>query len=340
MTPKLAWLKAAGAFLAALAAVPAGPYAVQGGEATVILKTSESKPICRYVHGELPADEPQTAVPVVGYLHPIYTPAGEVLTESTGGDHAWLRGVFVAWPQVKGRKDGGFWTCGKAVWKEPGRIVNRKLRTAVSADGATISAVNAWVADGVDVVMEAADITATARDGVHVIDWRVTMSSPDGSDVTLRPWPFSGLTFHGRRVGGEGVTIHDPGGEVKRGNAPWNNPKGNWPDAAWYDLALTAKDGKACGLAILGHPGNGKAGAGALEELPAGDGKQTWNITRGLRFLAPTVTAANPFVIKKGRPLVLRYRIVAHDGPPPADLLNKLAKELAGEKPDAAEKKP
>lgn len=337
MAPKLRLLQAAGASLAALAAAPAGPYAVEGDEATVILKAPDGKPICRYVHGKLPAGEPQTAVPVVGYLHPVYTPAGEVLTESKGGDHSWLRGVFVAWPQVWGAAKGGFWTCGKAVWKEPGRIVNRTLRTTVGADGATLSAVNAWVADGVDVVMEAAEITAAARDGVYVIDWRVTMSSPDGNDVTLKPWPFSGLTFHGRRAGGEGVTIHDPNGPVKRGGSPWNNPKGNWPEAAWYDLTLAGKD-KACGLAIIGHPLNSKVPAAG--DPQTGDDRQSWNMNPGLRFMAPSVTAAKPFIIRKDRPLVLRYRVVAHDGPPPTDLLNKLAKELAGEKLDAAKKKP
>jgi hypothetical protein len=52
-------------------------------------------------------------------------PDGMLYTESQGGDHAWLRGVFIAWPQVGGNRPAGFWTCGQAVWKEKGAIVNR-----------------------------------------------------------------------------------------------------------------------------------------------------------------------------------------------------------------------
>jgi len=310
-----------------------GRYAAEKDAAAVTLKTPDGKVICRYVYGKLPADEPQTAVPVVGYLHPVRTPAGQVLTESKGGDHAWLRGVFVAWPQVSGRKDGGFWTCGKAVWKEPGQITNTELKVEADDRSARIAAVNAWSAGTVEVIAEKARIAASARDGVHVIDWTVTMCFPDPVSghadpdaVLLKPWPFSGLTFHGRRVGGESVAMYDPNGAVKRGGSPWNNPKGNWPDAAWYDLTLTGRDGKACGLAIITHPLNGKAPAAG--GTPSGDGRQSWNMNPSLRFIAPSVTAAKPFAVRAGRPLVLRYRIVAHDGPAPAELLNRLAREL------------
>jgi hypothetical protein len=175
------------------------------------------------------------------------------------------------------------------------------------------------------VVVEDANISARVREGAHVIDWQVTIRCADGNAATLKPWPFSGLTFHGRREAGEKVEIHDPNGLVKRGGSPWNKAAGNWPDAAWYDLVLTGKDGRSCGLAMIGHRDNGKAVPAG--DAPSGDDRQSWNMNPGLRFMAPSVTAAKAFTVTKDRPLVLRYRLVAHDGPPPTELLNKLARE-------------
>ncbi len=44
-------------------------------------------------------------------------------------------------------------------------------------------------------------------------------------------------------------------------------------------------------------------------------------------MLNPCLVAPGPVVLKAGQPLVLRYRVVAHDGPVPRELLNRLSKE-------------
>ncbi|MGD0896577.1 MAG: DUF6807 family protein [Thermoguttaceae bacterium] len=290
-------------------------YSSEKDAAAITLKTPDGKPILRYVIGKLPDDEqPQTSVPVVGYLHPVYTPSGAVLTESghKGGDHTWLRGVFLAWPQVGGDKPAGFWTCGKAVWKEKGRIVNRSASTEADAKGAALSATNAWTDGQSDVLVEKTQVRAFADSGAYVIDVTTELSAADGP-VKLLPWAFAGLAFHGRRIAGESAAFYSPDGAVNRAEPQWNNPKNNWPDAAWYDLVLAGKDGRSCGLAMMAHPGNGKC---------------TWQAYRGLRMLNPNVTATEALTVEKTKPLILRHRLVAHDGSSPADVLNRLAAEF------------
>jgi hypothetical protein len=304
-----AWLALTG-----LRVPPAGAeekYAVEKTGAAVTIKTPQGAPIARYVIGPLPPAEPQTSVPCVGYLHPIYTPSGQILTESKGGDHSWLRGVFLAWPQVEGTKPGGFWTCGQAVWKEKGRIVNRETEVEAAPDGGRIRAVHAWMADDVPLLTERTQVNARAQGGMHVIDLDIRLEA--AQPVTLKPWAFAGLTFHGRRVGGESVAVWNPQGVASLKDCAWNKGETNWPDAPWYDLALTGKDGKGCGLAMMGARSNSPT---------------TWHTNRGLRFLNSNVTATQPMTIKEGQPLVLRYRLVAHDGPPAIEPLNDLAKTL------------
>jgi hypothetical protein len=289
----------------------APPYLAEKTAAAITLKRADGGLMLRYVIGRLPPSEPQTSAPVVGYLHPVFTPSGQVITESQGGDHAWLRGVFIAWPQVGGNRPAGFWTCGQAVWKEKGAIVNRSADAGADLNRATLAATNAWTDGSTDVLIEKTRITARALTGVHVIDLDIELSAANGPAILL-PWAFAGLTFHGRRTPGESATIHSPDGEVRLKDSGWNVPQTNWPDAQWYGLILADKRGAKCGLAMMAHRDKGPT---------------TWSINRGLRFLSANPSATTPITITRDQPLKLRYRLVTHDGVPPADVLNTLAAE-------------
>lgn len=290
-------------------------YGAEKGTAALVLKTPDGRPMVRYVIGRLPAEEqPQTSVPVVGYLHPLYTPSGAVLTESGSrdGDHPWLRGVFLAWPQVDGPRPAGFWTCGQVVWKEKGQIVNREASVAADAQGASLSATNAWSDGQEELLLEKTTIHACRKLGVYVIDVQSALSAAQ-EPVQLQPWAFAGWTIHGRRVGDESARFYTPQGEVDRTPPVWNDAQTNWPDAPWYDLVLRGKEGDRCGVAMLGHPGNGAT---------------TWHTNSSLRFLNANVTPLTPATVEKTKPLVLRYRLVAHDGGTPTEVLTQLAAEF------------
>jgi len=300
----LAWMLLSGQ---ADPAEPQARYVVEQTAAAAIVKTPQGKPILRYVLGKLPDGERQTSVPCAGYLHPIYTPGGLVLTESGPADHAWLRGLFVAWPQVAGDNPAGFWTCGQKVWKEKGEILNRRCTAEGRGNAGRLSVQNGWTDGRTEVIKEHTELTAFAEDGVYVIDLKIALEAAAG-EVTLQPWAFAGLTFHGRRGPGESVAVFGPEGEVKRPDCTWNNAKTNWPDAPWYAIAMSPRDGKGCGLAIINHNENPKT---------------TWHVTRGIRFLNPNITAHEPYVLRQGRPLVLRYRLVAYDGPTPTEQISR-----------------
>ncbi len=291
-------------------------YSVHRTNSTITLARPDGKPILRYVTGPLPkSEQPQTTVPAVGYLHPVYTPSGQVLTESghAGGDHTWLRGVFLAWPQVRGEKPAGFWTCGQAVWKEKGHVVNREVTATADAAGGQLTATNAWTDGQIEVLKERAWLAARLVSGVHVVDLRCELSAFGTKDVQLLPWAFAGLAFHARRVADETVSFHSPEGEVKRSPPRWNNPERNWPPAAWYDLLLTTKQDTACGAAMMAHLANGTS---------------TWQAYYALRMLNPNANATHPITVKPNKPLILRYRLVIHDGCPPVDILDQLATEF------------
>jgi hypothetical protein len=68
------------------------------------------------------------------------------------------------------------------------------------------------------------------------------------------------------------------------------------------------------GVAVIDHPKNPPS---------------LWHNHRGVRMLNPCIVAPGEVELKAGKPLVLRYRVVAHDGPTPRELMDRLAKEWA-----------
>ena len=95
-------------------------------------------------------------------------------------------------------------------------------------------------------------------------------------------------------------------------------PESDWPAAPWYGYTLKFDDGKVAGVAVIDHPKNPPS---------------LWHNHRGVRMLNPCIVAPGEVKLKAGEPLVLRYRVVAHDGATPRELLDKLAKEWAEAKP-------
>src|SRR5207249_10619251 len=89
-------------------------------------------------------------------------------------------------------------------------------------------------------------------------------------------------------------------------------PESDWPAAKWYDFTLTSDDNTQAGLALLDHPQNPPS---------------LWHNHKDIRMINPAITAPGSVTIKAKEPLILRYRVVAHDGAPDPNSLNKLAEE-------------
>jgi hypothetical protein len=103
---------------------------------------------------------------------------------------------------------------------------------------------------------------------------------------------------------------------VKLPNPSHLKPESDWPAAPWYGYQLKLKDGTVAGVAVIDHPKNPPS---------------LWHNHRDVRMLNPCIVAPGEVVLKANEPLVLRYRVVAHDGPTRPDLLDRLAREWRGE---------
>jgi len=257
-----------------------------------------------------PAD---SKLPVEGacYFHPVMTPAGTVVTDVAPKDHPHHRGIFLAWVETHGAKDADFWGWGEHAPVKGRRIVhgnNISARSSQNAAGFDVR--NEWLADGEPLIHETLSAWVRPEPSAHAyvidLDYHLTPTA----DMTLSRWAFSGFCV---RTRGDGkVTAFGPQGEVTLPNPSHLKPESDWPNAPWYDYTLKFDDGKVAGVAVMNHPQNPPT---------------LWHNHRDIRMLNPCIVAPAEVKLKANQPLVLRYRVVAHDGAVPTEALKKLATE-------------
>lgn len=304
--------------LAALAATAAGirsaraddPAGFSGerSDEAILLKSPEGKPILRYVHGKLPADEPAPSVEGTCFAHPIYTPAGDLVTDLAPKDHPHHRGVFCAWVEVQGEDNGDWWGWGAKAPKEGRLILNREARVTDEGEkSVTLRLVNSWRAGETTVVRERLTLTAAREGAANVVDFDYKFMTGGRKDVTLGQNPFGGFCYRARPRGE--LTVSGPGGAIDRPDSVFDKKETDWPASRWYDLSYKQADGTVSGVAVMDHPSNPLS---------------PWHVVRGIHMLNPCIVAEEAYNLAFGEPLYLRYRLVAHDGPPDTQALNDL----------------
>lgn len=276
------------------------------------LRGENERPILRYVTGEVPEGERAPSVEGTCFTHPLHTPSGAVVTDVGPADHPHHRGVFSAWVEVEGERTGDWWGWGAKAPKDGRRISNRALSTRAGRGRASLRAENDWLAEDRPVLRETVAITARTVGVSNVIDYELRYAAPTKKPVVLAQNPFGGFCYRAKPRGKQLLT--GPNGPATYRDSVFDKAETNWPSAGWYDLSYEMPDGTVNGVAVMSHPDN-----------PA----STWHVVRGIHMLNPCIVAAGPVTIQPGKPLVLRYRLVAHDGAAAAADLPALYREFS-----------
>ncbi len=257
-----------------------------------------------------PADS-KLAVESGCYFHPLATPKGVPVTDVAPDDHPHHRGVFLAWVEMRGAKDADFWGWGQHAPVKGRKIVNRTIHHGIqnTPDKTPILiAQNEWVAEETVLIREHLQALVRKHPSATVVDLHYALTAE--GELTLSRWAFSGFCLRTRKDGK--IEAHGPEGAVHLPAPKHTDPKTDWPAADWYGYTLRLNDGTVAGAAVLDHPSNPPA---------------LWYNAPGAGMLNPCIVAPGKVVLKAGERLELRYRVVAHDGPTPRELLNELARE-------------
>ena len=190
-------------------------------------------------------------------------------------------------------------------------IKPRSMRMEQTQDGVELVFESGWNVAGATVIDGKLHADVRQQGRANVID--LVYDLVPRADTVIDQSAFGGFCVRMRKDGE--ITFTSPEGPVSLRPPHHLKPESDWPAADWYDLSIKLAGGKTVGVAVLDHP----------ENPPSG-----WHNVAGLGMINPCVTAAGPITVNKGEPLVLRYRLVVHDGPAPLELLKTLAEEWRG----------
>jgi hypothetical protein len=254
------------------------------------------KPVLRYNYqtnepGELLAkvapDNLQYARARSDYIHPLYGLDGAELTKDWSVDHPHHRGIYWAWPEVDYHGE-------RRDLHALQRVFARPTGNCTVKDGpvcALIDAENLWRwEDQEPIVHERALIRAwrAGPTGRFIdIEFHFTAVKDDVALARRETDKYGGLNLRLALVKDQEIVFHtDPAGTALR--------------RAWADLSGVFRGGKEAGLAVFQAPGN--------PDYP-GD----WIKYPELNWFQPTFPAAGTrYVLKKGQPLVLKFRLLIH----------------------------
>lgn len=257
--------------------------------------------------GDLPAGVPEE-YRRAGYLHPLVTPTGQVVTGDYPANHLHHHGIWAAWTHTEwdGRAPD-FWNMGQ----RKGRVeFVQGLGTETTAAYAEVRGRHRYVdltaSSPVTVLEEdwTVRLWATPEGAPHQLDLTLVQRNVSGHPLRLPKYHYGGLGFRGldawdgaancRFLTSEGITNRVAG----------NESRGRW---CWIGGALP---GGWAGITILGHPENVRA-------------PEPMRLHPTEPFFCFAPQQLGDMAIEAGGTHRARYRILIGDGQPDAAALDQ-----------------
>jgi len=252
--------------------------------------------------GEFPRSDIKEAFRRGGYLHPIYTPSGKLVTDDFPTNHVHHHGIWMPWTKTEfeGRSPD-FWNMGEG----KGRVEFSSLGKIQEENGrAKLGAMHRFVDLTVQppkvALNELWDITvSSASEGKprYIIDFVSTQVCATDSPLKLPKYHYGGFGFRGNWAwnGGNELSAMTSEGETDRKKI--NESRVKW---GWIGGKV---DGQVAGVTILCHPSN--------FGFP-----QPVRLHPSEPFFCYAPQQLGDMEIKPGGPYASRYRIIVADGQP------------------------
>jgi hypothetical protein len=250
-----------------------------------------------------------------GYLHPLWSPRGALVTDDFPPDHLHQDGVWLAFPKTtfEGRQPD-FWNLKAATGR-------------VRCGGGPVQIYQGPVFAGFRAHHEHVDLTTPGGKVALTETWNVRVWNVDGPEAGYWLWD---LTTTIRCATDRPVLLpeYHYGGLALRGGRTWygnqcrfltsegtTRKDGNHTRARWCDMA-GARSAEWAGITVLTHPANFR--------FP-----EPVRIHPTMPYMCFTASQVGDWRIEPGKELVLRYRFVVHDGTVKPDRANRLWRDFA-----------
>ncbi|MCC6510864.1 MAG: PmoA family protein [Pirellulaceae bacterium] len=254
-----------------------------------------------------------------GFLHPVYSPKGQVLTAAFPIDHAHQHGIFSAWVNTKYRNQpADFWNlAGKSA-----RVLHERVAsTETLSDGSLrieLDLLHRVLSEpAVDVLRERWKITVLpSTEKYNCFDLETIQTAITDEPLVIEKYHYGGVAYRGsvRWLLKDDSDGRKLGGEIEPNrivNALGQERiEGNHAHARWVSISGQLQ-GKPAGLVMMDHPRNFRSPQAARVHP-----------TKPYFVYSPCVDGA--FNIDKQHPYHARYRFIVHDQPLSNKQLDKL----------------
>ena len=240
-----------------------------------------------------------------GYIHPVYSPAGQPVTDDYPSNHPHHHGIWTPWTKTsfQGRAPD-FW--------------NMHNKTGAEEFGSLDRTWSGPVHGGFSARLKMVDLSAPTPVTALNETWQVTVYDVGGASRPVRMFDL---------VTTQTCASTDPlilpeyhyGGFGFRAAGAWNGPgdaarfltsegvsdriKGNNSRARWCFIGGPLKDGAFAGTATLGHPENFRA-------------PQPVRLHPNMPYFSFVPQILGEFKIVPGAPYIARFRFIVADGEP------------------------
>jgi Family of unknown function (DUF6807) len=263
-----------------------------------------------------------------GFVHPLATRSGVVVTDDFSPEHPHQHGLFTAWVNTThdGRKVD-FWNQLARTGRvgndpdDPGPVF---VAGPIRADfGAALRHDDLTAPGGPEKVLEERwRFTFHDIPGVVVLDFTSEQKGVGAKPLKINKYHYGGLGFRGsRRWSDPSAKGEDPPDPVKAGHVEFltgegkHRVDGNHTRPRWVDLSGEV-DGKIAGAAVLDHPGNFRY-------------PQPVRLHPNMPYFSFSPPVLGDFEIAPGQTYTSRYRLIVHDGRPDPALIERLWNDFA-----------
>lgn len=245
-----------------------------------------------------------------GYIHPIYSPSGRLVTDDYPPDHYHHHGIWFAW--TKTQFEGGhpdFWNVADgtgrvdfeavdATWSGPvhAGFTSRQRYVALTGTTAQTALNERW---------EVRLYNVGQRDSRYfMFDIVATQQCATSSPLILEEYRYGGMGVRGHRDWKDKSKVSFLTAEGK------TRENGNATRGRWCHISGPV-DGQPVGIAILDHPANIRA-------------PQPMRLNPDDPFFNYAPSQLGQFEIRPGEKFVLRYRYIVSDGSADVAQLDRL----------------
>ena len=264
--------------------------------------------------GALPSPDIKPVFLRSGYIHPVFTPSGRLVTDDYPSDHYHHHGIWFAWTKTEFEgKHPDFWNVGDgtgrvdlekvgSTWAGPVQAGFTSLQKYVALSGASPkTALNEqWEVRVYDV---------GEKEPYYLFDIVATQEAASASPLILEEYRYGGMGVRGHRDWRDKAKVNFLTADGK------TRLDGNATRSRWCYIGGTV-DGALAGIAVLDHPSNFRAPA-PLRIHPDDP------------YFNYAPSQMGKFEIKPGQKFVVRYRYVVSDGPADPRQLDRLWNDYA-----------